>query len=161
MRKSATILICALALCGAHARTKTSTHKLTGSEQLEVARIVADADTLPSSVDPDAISIKGYTKKASDSKESFFVTNHTNRPISQLRLRMRYTTTQGEPLHERVATVNVTLGVGETRLVSVRSWDTQRRFYYYAGTKPRKSATPYKVAYRLIGYSIPIGDTSR
>lgn len=158
MSKTVAILICALALCGANARTKTSTHKLTSSEQLVVERIVTDTDSLPGRVNPDAISIKGYTKKASDSKETFFVTNHTSRPISQLRLRLRYTTTQGEPLHERVATVNVTLAAGETRLVSVRSWDMQRRFYYYAGTKPRKSATPYKVAYRLIGYSIPIGE---
>ena len=125
---------------------------------MELECITTDADSVPEGVNPNAISIKGYTKKASDSKEAFFVTNRTDRTISQIKLRLRYSTLTGEQLHERVATVNVTLRAGETRLVTIKSWDIQRQFYYYAGAKPRKKSSPYKVAYRLIGYSLPIGE---
>ena len=148
-----------MTLCGTFARTKTAVRKLS-STRMELENFSTDADSVLEGVNPNAISIKGYSKKANDSKEAFFVTNHLKTPISQLRLRLRYTTPTGEQLHERVATVNVTLRAGETRLVTIKSWDIQRQFYYYAGAKPRKKASPYKVAYRLIGYSLPIGEIS-
>ena len=47
---------------------------------------------------------------------------------------------------------------GETKLVSVKSFDVQRLFYFYAGPQPRKQATPFKVAFRLVGYDVPVGD---
>lgn len=151
------ILVCAIATFNAFSRTKTSTHKLDNAHA-EIEAMEGEIEELPEGVDPKAISIKGYTKKASDSKEAFFVTNKTKHRISQIKLRLRYTTVGGELLHERVAIVNVTLKPGETQLTSIKSWDIQRQFYYYAGAKPRKTATPYKIAYRLIGYSIPIGE---
>ena len=46
---------------------------------MELECITTDADSVPEGVNPNAISIKGYTKKASDSKEAFFVTNRTDR----------------------------------------------------------------------------------
>ncbi|MDO4511478.1 MAG: hypothetical protein Q4B68_06660 [Bacteroidales bacterium] len=156
MKPLFTILIAAALCLGLHARTKTSSHKLS-SAKAEVETIATDTTHIPDGVDPKAITIKGYTKKASDSKESFFVTNNTHHRISHIKLRLRYTTVEGDLLHERVATVAVSLKPGETRLATLRSWDVQRQFYYYAGTKPRKTATPYKIAYRLIGYSIPVG----
>lgn len=143
MKRLAVILICVLAWCGTFGRTKTSVHKLS-STRMELECITSDADSVPEGVNPNAISIKGYTKKASDSKEAFFVTNRTDRTISQIKIRLRYTTLTGEQLHERVATVNVTLRAGETRLVTIKSWDIQRQFYYYAGTKPRKKHRPTK-----------------
>ncbi len=157
MREIAVIIACALVATGAFSRTKTSTHKLSSAhaEIDTIAEYVADTLT---DIAPNAISIKGYSKKASDSKETFFVTNHTTHRISQIKIRLRYSAIDGKLLHERVATVDVTLKPGETRLVAIRSWDVHRQFYYYAGAKPRKSASPYKTAYRLIGYSIPIGE---
>ena len=52
----------------------------------------------------------------------------------------------------------VSLKPGESKLVSVKTFDVQRLFYYYAGPKPRKQATPFKVAFRLTGYDIPVGN---
>ncbi len=157
MRKIAIIILCALASVGAFSRTKTTIHKLTGAHA-EIDTIAADAMEVPEGIDLNAITIKGYSKKASDSKETFFVTNNTQHRISQIKIRLRYSAIDGKLLHERVATVNVTLRAGETQLVAIRSWDLHRQFYYYAGTKPRKSASAYKIAYRLIGYSIPVGE---
>lgn len=142
------------------ARTKT-TRKNLRSTEVPVMTLEAGDDLLPDSlavVDPDAVTLKGYSKRASDSKESFFITNNTNHRMSAVRLLMRYTTMNGEMLTQRTVNVPVNLKPGETKLVSIKSFDVQRLFYYYAGPQPRKQATPYKVAYRLTGYDVPVGN---
>lgn len=142
------------------ARVRTTRKNLRSTEVPVMALQQAD-DMLPDSlaqVDPDAVSLKGYSKRASDSKESFFITNNTSHRMSAVRLLMRYTTMAGEMLTQRTVNVPVNLKPGETKLVSVKSFDVQRLFYYYAGPQPRKQATPFKVAYRLTGYDIPVGN---
>ena len=142
------------------ARTKTTQKNL---RSLEVPVVTLDPDDalLPDSleaIDPNAVSLKGYSKRASDAKESFFITNNTAHRISAVRLLLRYTTMNGEMLTQRTVNVPVSLKPGETKLVEVKSFDVQRLFYYYAGPKPRKQATPFKVAFRLTGYDIPVGN---
>ena len=139
-------------------RTRTTQAQLKKNSQ--IVEQIPDAsvpDSLLLELEPNAVTLKGYSKKASDSRESFFVTNNTNHRISHVRLLMRYSQMNGEMLHERIATVEVDLKPRETRLVTVKTFDVQRLFYYYAGPKPRKSATPFKVAFRLVGYDIPVG----
>ena len=142
------------------ARTRT-TRKNLRSLEVPVATLETTDGAVPDSlttVNPDAVSLKGYSKRASDSKESFFITNNTSHRMSAVRLLLRYTTMNGEPLTERTVTVPVSLKPGETQLVEVKSFDVQRLFYFYAGPQPRKQATPFKVAYRLTGYDIPVGN---
>ncbi|MBQ6278620.1 MAG: hypothetical protein IJK68_02775 [Muribaculaceae bacterium] len=139
-------------------RTRTTQAQLKNNSQ--IVEQIPDAsvpDSLLLELEPNAVTLKGYSKKASDSRESFFVTNNTNHRISHVRLLMRYSQMNGEMLHERIATVEVDLKPRETRLVTLKTFDVQRLFYYYAGPKPRKSATPFKVAFRLVGYDIPVG----
>ena len=141
-------------------RTRT-TRKNLRSVEIPVVALESSDGLLPDSlaqVDPNAVSLKGFSKRASDSKESFFVTNNTGHRMSAVRLLLRYTTMNGEMLTQRSVTVPVDLKPGETKLVSVKSFDVQRLFYYYAGPQPRKSATPFKVAFRLTGYDIPVGN---
>ena len=137
------------------ARTRT-TRKGLKSAEIPVAVIEPSDDLMPDSlpvaVDPNAVSLKGFSKRASDSKESFFITNNTAHRMSSVRLLLRYMLTQ------RTVTVPVNLKPGETKLVSIKSFDVQRLFYYYAGPQPRKQATPFKVAFRLTGYDIPVGN---
>lgn len=142
------------------ARTKTTQKNL---RSLEVPVVTLDPDDAlhPDSleaIDPNAVSLKGYSKRASDAKESFFITNNTAHRMSAVRLLLRYTTMNGEMLTQRTVNVPVSLKPGETKLVEVKSFDVQRLFYYYAGPKPRKQATPFKVAFRLTGYDIPVGN---
>ena len=85
------------------------------------------------------------------------MTNNTQYRLSAIRITMRYTGMDGVMLHEREVTVPVTLNPGDTQLASVRSWDPQHNFYYYGSSRPRKAATPYQVAYRLLGYDITVG----
>lgn len=154
------VLLIALSATTAQARTRT-TQKRLQTANIPVAMVPADDSMLPDSltvVDPNAVSLRGFNKRASDAKESFFITNNTQQRMSAVRLLMRYTTMGGELLHQRVINVPVNLKPGETRQVSVKSWDVQRLFYFYAGPQPRKSATPFKVAFRLTGYDIPVGN---
>lgn len=139
------------------ARTRTTHGRLTTNTVAVEVLPASAADSLPVGVSADAVSLRGFNKRASDAKESFFITNNLKHRISAVRLLMRYTTAGGEMLHERTVTIPVTLNAGDTQLVSIKSFDIQRLFYYYAGPKPRKSATPFKVAYRLLGYDIPVG----
>ena len=143
------------------ARTRTTRKNL---QSLEVPVMVMDSsdgllpDSLDMSIDPNAVTLKGYSKRASDSKESFFITNNTKHRMSAVRLLLRYSTMNGEMLTQRSVTVPVSLKPGETKLVSIKTFDVQRQFYYYAGPKPRKQATPFKVAFRLTGYDVPVGN---
>jgi hypothetical protein len=160
MRNRLFLLITLVAVVAvvASARTRTTQKQLKNNSQ--IVEQIPDAsvpDSLLRDLEPNAVTLKGYSKKASDSRESFFVTNNTKHRISHIRLLMRYSQMNGEMLHERTATVEVDLKPGETRLVAIKTFDVQRLFYYYAGPKPRKSATPFKVAFRLIGYDIPVG----
>ena len=142
------------------ARTRT-TRKNLQSLEVPVMTLESTDGLLPDSlaeIDPNAVTLKGYSKRASDSKESFFITNNTKHRMSAVRLLLRYTTMRGEMLTQRAVTVPVSLKPGESKLVSVKSFDVQRLFYYYAGPKPRKAATPFQVAFRLTGYDIPVGN---
>ena len=144
----------------ADARIRT-TRKNIRSTEVPVMTLEQTDSLLPDSltrIDVNAVSLKGFSKRASESKESFFITNNTSHRMSAVRLLMRYTTMDGEMLTQRVVNVPVSLKPGETKLVSVKSFDVQRLFYYYAGPQPRKQATPFKVAYRLTGYDIPVGN---
>ncbi len=153
------LVLIALCVSTMDARTKT-TRKNLRSLEVPVAVMESDDGLLPDSldgVDPNAVSLKGYSKRASDAKESFFITNNTKQRMSAVRLLLRYTTMQGEMLTQRTVTVPASLKPGETKLVEVKSFDVQRLFYYYAGPQPRKQATPFKVAFRLTGYDVPVG----
>ena len=141
----------------AQARTRTTQQHLNTDAVVMETIDHAQVDSTAGAVDQKAVTLRGYNKRASDSRESFFITNNLDHRISAVRLLMRYTTLDGAMLHERTVTVPVTLKAGETQLVSVKTFDVQRLFYYYGGPKPRKSATPFKVAVRLTGYDIPVG----
>ena len=157
---SVLLVVLVISYLGMDARVRTTRKNLRSTEVPVMVLEQAD-DMLPDSlaqVDPNAVSLKGYSKRASDSKESFFITNNTSHRMSAVRLLMRYTTMAGEMLTQRTVNVPVNLKPGETKLVSVKSFDVQRLFYYYAGPQPRKQATPFKVAYRLTGYDIPVGN---
>ena len=152
------IVLLSLGAVALMARTRTTQTQLKSNSQ--IVEQIPDAnvpDSLLRDLEPNAVTLKGYSKKASDSRESFFVTNNTKHRISHIRLLMRYSQMNGDMLHERTATVEVDLRPGETRLVAIKTFDVQRLFYYYAGPKPRKNATPFKVAFRLVGYDIPVG----
>ena len=163
MTKCATTLMCIAVLCvlmpmHAMARTRTTQKSLRNASAIVEALPLDSVAVAESGINPNAVTLRGYSKRASDSKESFFITNNTAHSITSVNIMLRYTTMSSQLLHERTVTLPVTLKAGQSQLVSIKSWDVQRLFYHYAGPKPRKSATPYKVAFRLTGYAIPVGN---
>lgn len=154
------IILLAVVAVSAMGRIRTTQRHLHSSAAVvqTIATSEVDSADAMSEVNPEGIVMKGFSKRASDTRESFYVTSRLSHRVSSLRLLMRYTTMDGKLLHERRIVVPVDLKPGETRQVSVKSFDAKRQFYYYGGAKPRKSATPFKVAYRLTGYDIPVGN---
>ena len=110
---SLALLLVALLLCvnTLDARTRT-TRKNLRSTQVPVVVLDVGDELLPDSltqVDPNAVSLKGFSKRASDSKESFFITNKTAHRMSAVRLVLRYTTMDGVLLTQRTVHVPVNL----------------------------------------------------
>lgn len=94
----------------------------------------------------DSVALAGYDKPLRATHETLFATNRLTHAITALGLRLLYTDMAGRTLHERTATVRVLIGPGETRMVKLRSWDTNRSFYYHGGPVPRTTGvTPYDV----------------
>ena len=90
------LFVIALLLCTntLDARTRT-TRKNLRSTEVPIAVLESSDGLLPDSllqVDPNAVTLKGFSKRASDSKESFFITNNTSHRMSAVRLLLRYTT---------------------------------------------------------------------
>lgn len=89
----------------------------------------------------------GYDKKRSSEKESFFVTNRSDRTLTGFSLYIYYYTIDGRQLHKKYIRVNCLIAPGETEKTDIRSWDSQKSFYYVKSeTNPRKG-TPYTVSF--------------
>lgn len=100
------------------------------------------------------IEIKGFEKKLVDTRECFTVTNKTIYNISRIKLLLRYSDNNGELIHERSELIECNIPAGSTRQVIIPSFDSQRKFYYYLGTKPKRKATPFRAAFKLLRYDI-------
>lgn len=103
-----------------------------------------------------AFSVKGFDKPVSELREIFFVTNNTTLHISRLQFKLRYTDINGNMLHERTELIDCDIPKGATRQLTIQSFDRQRSFYYYLSKKPKKQATPFKVALQLLRYDVII-----
>lgn len=106
--------------------------------------------------DENAVTMRGFNKRVADNYETFFVQNNTQLHITAITVTMRYTSTDGTLLHERTIGIPCDVMPGTSRQVSVDSFDSQHMFYYYLSGKPRKSATPFNVSVRLMGYDVAI-----
>lgn len=104
----------------------------------------------------DRISLSGYDKTLYDRNETFYVSNGTPFRLSRVVVKMVYTNESGEMLHEQTYDIACDIPSGETRQLSVRSFDTQHTHYYYKSRKPRRSAIPYKVEYTLERYDVVV-----
>lgn len=112
---------------------------------------------VPDTVSPGDITLRGYSKRPMDNKESVMVTNNTGHTIAAVHVHLTYRTMSGEVFNERDVTIRAVLEPGKTTVSEFRTFDTHHEFYYHGSGKPRKSATPYDVSYTLLGYDITIG----
>lgn len=107
----------------------------------------------------DSISLYGYEKAQTSTKETFFVSNHSSNDISKIRIILTYSDLHGSLLHRHDVDVNLNLSAGETRFVSIKSWDPNK-LWFYTGTQARHNAysNPFDVSYKIV-YVIKNNDT--
>lgn len=99
------------------------------------------------------ITLAGYDKPLRSNRETMFVTNLTNNPVKGLRLELNYYDLHGNKLHSRQCDIDCDIPAGETRQISLKSWDVQHSFVYRLSTRPKHAdATPYDVVCNIIHY---------
>lgn len=103
-------------------------------------------DTL-AAPDASAVSVNGYDKPLRSRRETFFTTNNTDRNLARIAFTIRYFDARQRQLHQTKHNIPADIPAGETRQISVPSWDHQFNFYYIRSTIPQRAqqATPYDV----------------
>lgn len=127
-------------------------------EMIESIATISDSTSINNGLvfDSKVISIKGFDKRANENKETFFVTNNSTFDISRLQIKLRYTDINDNMLHERTEIINCEIPSNSTRQVEIKSFDSQRSFYYYLSPKPKQQRTPFKASFQLLRYDIII-----
>lgn len=117
-------------------------------------QMITGEDT-ESLISTDLIKIAGYDKPLTSTKETFHVINNTISEIKKIGLRITYLDMKDRMFHSREISVDAEIPAGETRLITIPSWDIQKSFFYYKGPEPKKTAAPYKVSMEIMWIEIP------
>lgn len=124
----------------------------------KVAAETVNSDTIvfPPS---DSVVVAGYEKTLRSTTESMIVSNHTSHDIRSLGLDICYMDMSDRMLHRVSREVSPEDGIpsGESRMVSVPSFDRQGLFYYHRSPRPKRAAraTPFKVNVKIRYICIP------
>lgn len=100
----------------------------------------------------DQVVFTGFDKKQNNSKESFFIINNTDRRLTGVALYIDYRTPDGRQLNRQYLKLSCDIPAGETRKVDIKSWDTQRSFYYYKSKPSKNGGNPFDVTFDPICY---------
>lgn len=158
----AAILITVIAATGVAKNTSTTRRNLRpGVEmQREMQRIATPDDTIcaeaPCDFDPDALTLRGFVKRAGDERESFIVDNHSTYHITGVKLLLRYYAADGTVITERSVEVKCDIMPGKWQRVKVLSFDRNHAYHYIYGSRPRLKSKPFDVAYRLLRYDVAV-----
>lgn len=154
MKKAISFFLAATLACScclADTKAKTTRKSLDIERAIEL--VENSGDTIAYA---DKIILSGYDKTVTDINESFYVTNETPFHLSKLTVLFTYTTTNGDMLHEETYEIPCDIPTGETRLQTVRSFDRKHALYYYKSRKPKRSATPFLLTFKILSYDIRI-----
>lgn len=123
----------------------------------EIVTVTAESDTLAGAAMRD-IRFSGFDKSVNSRREGFFITNAAALTLKEAVITIGYSTPDGRRLHSRTETVVCDIPPGETRHVSIRSWDDQGSFYFIHSKAPRSGgATPFEVTLRAERFSFEAG----
>lgn len=100
----------------------------------------------------DQISFSGFDKPQSSTSETFFISNHTDHIMTGVTLYIEYLTPDGRQLNKRFVKLVCNIPPGETRNVSINSWDKQKSFYYEKSTPSKRTGTPFTVVFDPISF---------
>lgn len=98
------------------------------------------------------IEFNGFDKLLKNGKESFFITNHTDRTLTGVTLYIDYRTPDGRQLTKRFIKLSCNIPAGETRKADIQTFDTQRSFYYLRSERPKKGGNPFDVIFDPVAY---------
>lgn len=137
------LFLCAVAFNSSAQCTTRKNLKLIDNHAVTIA-----GDTIKD-IGPNLLKITGYDKPLYSNKETFFATNNGTSTINAINITFNYFDRQNRQLHSVSHTIECSIPPGETRQLSVSSWDKQNSFYYYRSAKPRRQATPYMVSHSI------------
>ena len=113
-----------------------------------IISIYSDSITFITKIKPE-IRFYGFDKTVTSNIESFFISNGLDKPIHEMEVNISYTDMKGRQLHRRNISIECCLAPGDTKRYDIKSWDTQKSFYFYQSVKPRRQATPFSVKIEL------------
>lgn len=130
-------------------------------------RVLASSDTAESIIDTvrvtntavfnaDVVSLRGFSKRAGESKESFMLVNHSNMHLSRVVLLFRYYDTENVLFHEREVIVECDLPPYSSRVTSIKTFDEGHNYYYYKANNLKEGAVAFKVGFTLLRYDIVV-----
>lgn len=106
---------------------------------------------------PMVVGLYGYTKRQNDAKETFVLRNEThNYRISRVVLKLIYKTEAGESFHSREVSLECDLLPGESRMLSIGSFDVSKMYYYYKMPPKKASGIPFRIQYDLLRYDVVV-----
>lgn len=125
-----------------------------GSEKLAQGSfmVASQCPTCNNGYTLDQLAFAGYDKPLTSTRETFFVTNKTDRTLTGVNMYIEYLTVDGRQLDRRFVSLDCEVPPGETRKLEVKSWDTQKSFYYKKSVQPKRQATPFDVKFDLVAY---------
>lgn len=147
-------VVIALGLCAIVAGAAAKKQRTGPARIRAVETVVAKADTIApyDTIVPEegSVRLSGYDKPNAAVRETFFITNHTDRNLMAVSITLTYSDMKGREMHEATHCVRADIPAGATRNVGVRSWDANRSYHYYRSAAPkRRASTPYRVASRV------------
>lgn len=148
------VFVIALLMCGAaeakKVKTKFKTPSSTQTEKKGVSkRMPEPLDSAELAAIIPQIELSGYDKTTQSTKESFLLTNNSERNIAGMVIELTYIDLQGRMIHKRDETVKYNVPPGETRMISIRTFDEQKTLYYKNSTPPRSGGMPYSVDIKI------------
>jgi len=141
------IILATLIATSASAKTvkTTRTNLKPKSESVKLSTVKSDL-TVIDSVSTDSVEVRGFDKPLYSVKETFLVTNKLSRRISSITLTINYIDIADRVFNSRTVTVDCGIPSGTTRQLSIKSFDTQKSYYYIRSRRPRAQSTPFQVA---------------
>lgn len=98
------------------------------------------------------IKFSGYDKPRKSSKETFFITNGTDRTMTGVVLYIDYRTSDGRQLDRQSVKLKCNIPAGQTRMAEIDSWDKQKAFYYEKSNDGKSGGTPYTVVFKPVSF---------
>lgn len=148
----ATTIAVSLAGADLYAKRVTTRHKAPKPKAGAVYPVKRHHKGKP--IDFGAVSAKlqfmAYDKKGSSDKETFFVDNGSDIPLSSIEVEITYQLENGKVIHRRKVKINQEFPAKETRRVDITSWDKQKSFHYINSYPSKNGSTPYVVRFHVL-----------